>query len=225
MASPQYSSVAGDGDWKAYYKKRQTDVTQLIERITVLENGGVPEADLTEIRSNINDLKQSVKDLQGITYPGTEYDDTEVQQAITNLKKRCTTLENTVLDIKAGIYDDSALRAELLAIKADVVALTGTKADTSTLYDEIAKLKAEGYDTTELEQKIKDIVSKIDGDFSSVSYQQQVNDMLEQWKNRSGPFAEIFSRLNALEHGDSGQPCANKSEIAAIKQRLEAAGI
>ena len=102
MAYPQYSSVGGDGDCKAYYKKRQTDIKQLIERITILENGGVPETDLTEIRSNINDLKQDVKDLQNATYPGTDYDDTEVQQAIVNLKKHCTNLENKMLEVLAS---------------------------------------------------------------------------------------------------------------------------
>ncbi len=223
MAYPQYSAAGGDGDWKAYYKKKQTDVKQLIERITILENGGVPEADLTEIRSNINDLKQSVKDLQGITYPGTDYDDTEVQQAIVNLKKRCTNLENKMLEVIAST-DVASIKADMLNLRADVTALAGTKADESTLYAEIDKLKALGYDTKELEEKIKDIVKELP-ESGEVTINQQLINIAEQWNNKSGPFAEIFSRLDALEHGSSGQPCQNKSEIAAIKQRLEAAGI
>jgi len=223
MAYPQYSAAGGDGDWKAYYKKKQTDVKQLIERITILENGGVPEADLTEIRSNINDLKQSVKDLQGITYPGTDYDDTEVQQAIVNLKKRCTNLENKMLEVIAST-DVASIKADMLNLRADVTALAGTKADESTLYAEIDKLKALGYDTKELEEKIKDIVKELP-ESGEVTINQQLISITEQWNNKSGPFAEIFSRLDALEHGSSGQPCQNKSEIAAIKQRLEAAGI
>lgn len=223
MAYPQYSAAGGDGDWKAYYKKKQTDVKQLIERITILENGGVPEADLTEIRSNINDLKQSVKDLQGITYPGTDYDDTEVQQAIVNLKKRCTNLENKMFEVIAST-DVASIKADMLNLRADVTALAGTKADESTLYAEIDKLKALGYDTKELEEKIKDIVKELP-ESGEVTINQQLISITEQWNNRSGPFAEIFSRLDALEHGSSGQPCQNKSEIAAIKQRLEAAGI
>lgn len=223
MAYPQYSAAGGDGDWKAYYKKKQTDVKQLIERITILENGGVPEADLTEIRSNINDLKQSVKDLQGITYPGTDYDDTEVQQAIVNLKKRCTNLENKMLEVIAST-DVASIKADMLNLRADVTALAGTKADESTLYAEIDKLKALGYDTKELEEKIKDIVKELP-ESGEVTINQQLINITEQWNNKSGPFAEIFSRLDALEHGSSGQPCQNKSEIAAIKQRLEAAGI
>ena len=154
MAYPQYSSVGGDGDWKAYYKKRQTDIKQLIERITILENGGVPETDLTEIRSNINDLKQDVKDLQNVTYPGTDYDDTEVQQAIVNLKKRCTNLENKMLEVLAST-DVANIKAEILSLHADITLLNGTKADEATLYEEIDKLKALGYDTKELEDKIK----------------------------------------------------------------------
>ena len=223
MAYPQYSSVGGDGDWKAYYKKRQTDIKQLIERITILENGGVPETDLTEIRSNINDLKQDVKDLQNVTYPGTDYDDTEVQQAIVNLKKRCTNLENKMLEVLAST-DVANIKAEILSLHADITSLKGTKADEATLYEEIDKLKALGYDTKELEDKIKDIVKELP-EQGEITVNQQLTNIAEQWKNRTGPFAEIFSRLDALEHGNSGQPCQNKSEIAIIKQRLEAAGI
>ena len=223
MAYPQYSSVGGDGDWKAYYKKRQTDIKQLIERITILENGGVPETDLTEIRSNINDLKQDVKDLQNVTYPGTDYDDTEVQQAIVNLKKRCTNLENKMLEVLAST-DVANIKAEILSLHADITSLNGTKADEATLYEEIDKLKALGYDTKELEDKIKDIVKELP-EQGEITINQQLINIAEQWKNRTGPFAEIFSRLDALEHGNSGQPCQNKNEIAIIKQRLEAAGI
>lgn len=223
MAYPQYSSVGGDGDWKAYYKKRQTDIKQLIERIAVLENGGIPETDLTEIRSNINDLKQKVKDLQNVTYPGTDYDDTEVQQAIVNLKKRCTQLENKMLEVLAST-DVANIKAEILSLHADITSLNGTKADEATLYEEIDKLKALGYDTKELEDKIKDIVKELP-EQGGTTVNQQITNITEQWNNRTGPFAEIFSRLDALEHGNSGQPCQNKSEIAAIKQRLEAAGI
>ena len=223
MAYPQYSSVGGDGDWKAYYKKKQTEVKQLIERITVLENGGIPETDLTEIRSNINDLKQKVKDLQNVTYPGTDYDDTEVQQAIVNLKKRCTNLENKMLEVLAST-DVTNIKAEMLSLQADITSLKGTKADEATLYEEIDKLKALGYDTKELEEKIKNIVKKLP-EQGEITINQQLINIAEQWKNKTGLFAEIFSRLNALEHGDSGQPCQNKSEIAIIKQRLEAAGI
>ena len=223
MAYPQYSSVGGDGDWKAYYKKRQTDVKQLIERITILENGGVPETDLTEIRSNINDLKQDVKDLQNVTYPGTDYDDTEVQQAIVNLKKRCTQLENKMLEVLAST-DVANIKAEMLSLRADITSLKGTKADEATLYEEIDKLKALGYDTKELEDKIKDIVKELP-EQGEITINQQLINIAEQWKNRTGPFAEIFSRIDALEHGNSGQPCQNKTEIAIIKQRLEAAGI
>ena len=223
MAYPQYSSACGDGDWKAYYKKRQTDIKQLIERITILENGGVPETDLTEIRSNINDLKQDVKDLQNVTYPGTDYDDTEVQQAIVNLKKRCTNLENKMLEVLAST-DVANIKAEILSLHADITSLNGTKADEATLYEEIDKLKALGYDTKELEDKIKDIVKELP-EQGEITVNQQLTNIAEQWKNRTGPFAEIFSRLDALEHGNSGQPCQNKNEIAIIKQRLEAAGI
>lgn len=223
MAYIQYSSVGGDGDWKAYYKKRQTDVKQLIERITILENGGVPETDLTEIRSSINDLKQNVKDLQNITYPGTDYDDTEVQQAIVNLKKRCTNLENKMLEVLAST-DVANIKAEILSLHADITSLKGTKADEATLYEEIDKLKALGYDTKELEDKIKNIVKELP-EQGEITVNQQLINITEQWKNKTGPFAEIFSRLDALEHGSSGAPCQNKSEIAAIKQRLEAAGI
>ena len=223
MAYPQYSSVGGDGDWKAYYKKRQTDIKQLIERITVLENGGVPETDLTEIRSNINDLKQDVKDLQNVTYPGTDYDDTEVQKAIVNLKKRCTQLENKMLEVLAST-DVANIKAEILNLHADITSLNGTKADEATLYEEIDKLKALGYDTKELEDKIKNIVKELP-EQGEITVNQQLTNIAEQWKNRTGPFAEIFSRIDALEHGNSGQPCQNKTEIANIKQRLEAAGI
>ena len=223
MAYPQYSSVGGDGDWKAYYKKRQTDIKQLIERITILENGGVPETDLTEIRSNINDLKQDVKDLQNVTYPGTDYDDTEVQQAIVNLKKRCTNLENKMLEVLAST-DVANIKAEILSLHADITSLNGTKADEATLYEEIDKLKALGYDTKELEDKIKDIVKELP-EQGEITVNQQLTNIAEQWKNKTGPFAEIFSRLDALECGNSGQPCQNKNEIAIIKQRLEAAGI
>lgn len=223
MAYPQYSSVGGDGDWKAYYKKRQTDVKQLIERITVLENGGIPETDLTEIRSNINDLKQDVRDLQNVTYPGTDYDDTEVQQAIVNLKKRCTQLENKMLEVLAST-DVANIKAEILSLHADITSLNGTKADEATLYEEIDKLKALGYDTKELEDKIKNIVKELP-EQGGITVNQQITNITEQWNNRTGPFAEIFSRLDALEHGNSGQPCQNKNEIAIIKQRLEAAGI
>lgn len=223
MAYPQYSSVGGDGDWKAYYKKRQTDVKQLIERITILENGGVPETDLTEIRSSINDLKQDVKDLQNVTYPGTDYDDTEVQQAIVNLKKRCTQLENKMLEVLAST-DVANIKAEILSLHADITSLNGTKADKASLYEEIDKLKALGYDTKELEDKIKDIVKELP-EQGEITVNQQLINIAEQWENKTGPFAEIFSRLDALERGNSGVPCQNKSEIAAIKQRLEAAGI
>lgn len=223
MAYPQYSSVGGDGDWKAYYKKRQTDIKQLIERITVLENGGVPETDLTEIRSNINDLKQKVKDLQNVTYPGTDYDDTEVQQAIVNLKKRCTNLENKMLEVLAST-DVANIKAEMLSLRADITSLNGTKADKASLYEEIDKLKALGYDTKELEDKIKNIVKELP-EQGGTTVNQQITNITEQWNNRTGPFAEIFSRLDALENGNSGQPCQNKNEIAIIKQRLEAAGI
>lgn len=223
MAYPQYSSVGGDGDWKAYYKKKQTDVKQLIERITVLENGGIPETDLTEIRSNINDLKQKVKDLQNVTYPGTDYDDTEVQQAIVNLKKRCTQLENKMLDVLAST-DVANIKAEMLSLHADITSLKGTKADEATLYEEIDKLKALGYDTKELEDKIKNIIRELP-EQGEVTLDQQLINIAEQWNNRTGPFAEIFSRIDALEKGNSGQPCQNKSEITHIKQRLEAAGI
>ena len=223
MAYPQYSSVGGDGDWKAYYKKRQTDIKQLIERITILENGGVPETDLTEIRSSINDLKQDVKDLQNVTYPGTDYDDTEVQQAIVNLKKRCTQLENKMLEVLAST-DVANIKAEMLSLRADITSLNGTKADKASLYEEIDKLKALGYDTKELEDKIKDIVKELP-EQGEITVNQQLINIAEQWKNKTGPFAEIFSRLDALEHGNSGQPCQNKNEIAAIKQRLEATGI
>lgn len=222
MAYPQYSSVGGDGDWKAYYKK-QTDIKQLIERITVLENGGIPETDLTEIRSNINDLKQKVKDLQNVTYPGTDYDDTEIQQAIVNLKKRCTQLENKMLEVLAST-DVANIKAEMLSLRADITSLKGTKADEATLYEEIDKLKALGYDTKELEDKIKNIVKELP-EQGEITINQQLINIAEQWKNRTGLFAEIFSRLTALENGNSGQPCQNKSEIAIIKQRLEAAGI
>lgn len=223
MAYPQYSSVGGDGDWKAYYKKRQTDIKQLIERITILENGGVPETDLTEIRSSINDLKQDVKDLQNVTYPGTDYDDTEVQQAIVNLKKRCTQLENKMLEVLAST-DVANIKAEMLSLRADITSLNGTKADKASLYEEIDKLKALGYDTKELEDKIKNIIEELP-EQGEITVNQQLINIAEQWKNKTGPFAEIFSRLDALEHGNSGAPCQNKSEIAAIKQRLEAAGI
>lgn len=223
MAYPQYSSVGGDGDWKAYYKKRQTDIKQLIERITILENGGVPETDLTEIRSSINDLKQDVKDLQNVTYPGTDYDDTEVQQAIVNLKKRCTQLENKMLEVLAST-DVANIKAELLSLRADITSLNGTKADKASLYEEIDKLKALGYDTKELEDKIKNIIEELP-EQGEITVNQQLISITEQWKNKTGPFAEIFSRLDALENGNSGQSCQNKSEIAAIKQRLEAAGI
>lgn len=223
MTYPQYSSVGGDGDWKAYYKKRQTDVKQLIERITVLENGGVPETDLTEIRSSINDLKQDVKDLQNVTYPGTDYDDTEVQQAIVNLKKRCTQLENKMLEVLAST-DVANIKAEMLSLHADITSLNGTKADKASLYEEIDKLKALGYDTKELEDKIKNIIEELP-EQGETTLNQQLISIAQQWENKTGPFAEIFSRLDALEHGNSGQPYQNKSEIAAIKQRLEAAGI
>ena len=223
MAYPQYSSVGGDGDWKAYYKKRQTAIKQLIERITILENGGVPETDLTEIRSNINDLKQDVKDLQNVTYPGTDYDDTEVQQAIVNLKKRCANLENKMLEVLAST-DVANIKAEILSLHADITSLNGTKADEATLYEEIDKLKEIDYENKEIEDKIKDIVKGLP-EQGEITVNQQLTNIAEQWNNRAGPFAEIFSRLDALEHGNSGQPCQNKNEIAIIKQRLEAAGI
>lgn len=194
MAYPQYSSVGGDGDWKAYYKKRQTDIKQLIERITTLENGGVPETDLTEIRSSINDLK-----------------------------KRCTQLENKMLEVLAST-DVTNIKAEMLSLRADITSLNGTKADKASLYEEIDKLKALGYDTKELEDKIKNIIEELP-EQGEITVNQQLISITEQWKNKTGPFAEIFSRLDALEYGNSGQPCQNKSEIAAIKQRLEAAGI
>lgn len=161
--------------------------------------------------------------MQNVTYPGTDYDDTEVQQAIVNLKKRCTQLENKMLEILAST-DVANIKAEMLSLRADVTSLAGTKADEATLYEEIDKLKALGYDTKELEDKIKNIIKELP-EQGEVTLNQQIINMTEQWNNRTGPFAEIYSRLNALEHGDSGQPCQNKSEIASIKQRLEAAGI
>ena len=161
--------------------------------------------------------------MQNVTYPGTDYDDTEVQQAIVNLKKRCTNLENKMLEVLAST-DVANIKAEMLSIHADITSLKGTKADEATLYEEIDKLKALGYDTKELEDKIKDIVKELPEQGETTVNQQLIN-ITEQWKNRTGPFAEIFSRLDALEHGNSGQPCQNKNEIAIIKQRLEAAGI
>lgn len=120
--------------------------------------------------------------------------------------------------------DVANIKAKMLSLQADITSLKGTKADEAMLYEEIDKLKALGYDTKELEDKIKNIIKELP-EQGEITINQQLINIAEQWKNKTGPFAEIFSRLNALEHGDSGQPCQNKSEIAAIKQRLEAAGI
>lgn len=51
--------------------------------------------------------------------------------------------------------DVANIKAKMLSLQADITSLKGTKADEAILYEEIDKLKALGYDTKELEDKIK----------------------------------------------------------------------
>ena len=112
----------------------------------------------------------------------------------------------------------------VLDAQSNILLLAGTKADAEEVNNQIAVLKEMGYDTTELENKIKQIMNQLPEN-GQVTIDQQVINMAQQWSNRTGPLAEIFSRLDALERGASGAPCQNAQEIQVIKQCLSAAGL
>lgn len=213
-----YNAVLGDGDWKSYYAKRKQQAGEAY--------------DDTEIRSEIADLQKKIDNIQLPDSSDTSsYDDTKIwenvntaKDDIKKCKQRIQALETKVKNITANGYDDSELRAMVLDAQSNILLLSGTKADAEEVNSQIAALKEMGYDTTELESKIKQIMNQLPED-GQVTIDQQVINMAQQWSNRTGPLAEIFSRLDALERGASGAPCQNAQEIQVIKQRLSAAGI
>lgn len=213
-----YNAVLGDGDWKSYYAKRKQQAGEAY--------------DDTEIRSEIADLQKKIDNIQLPDSSDTSsYDDTKIwenvntaKDDIKKCKQRIQALETKVKNITANGYDDSELRAMVLDAQSNILLLSGTKADAEEVNSQIAALKEMGYDTTELESKIKQIMNQLPED-DQVTIDQQVINMTQQWSNRTGPLAEIFSRLDALERGASGAPCQNAQEIQVIKQRLSAAGI
>lgn len=213
-----YNAVLGDGDWKSYYAKRKQQAGEAY--------------DDTEIRSEIADLQKKIDNIQLPDSSDTSsYDDTKIwenvntaKDDIKKCKQRIQALETKVKNITANGYDDSELRAMVLDAQSNILLLSGTKADAEEVNSQIAALKEMGYDTTELESKIKQIMNQLPED-DQVTIDQQVINMAQQWSNRTGPLAEIFSRLDALERGASGAPCQNAQEIQVIKQRLSAAGI
>lgn len=213
-----YNAVLGDGDWKSYYAKRKQQAGEAY--------------DDTEIRSEIADLQKKIDNIQLPDSSDTSsYDDTKIwenvntaKDDIKKCKQRIQALETKVKNITANGYDDSELRAMVLDAQSNILLLSGTKADAEEVNSQIAALKEMGYDTTELESKIKQIMNQLPED-GQVTINQQVINMAQQWSNRTGPLAEIFSRLDALERGTSGAPCQNAQEIQVIKQRLSAAGI
>lgn len=213
-----YNAVFGDGDWKSYYAKRKQQAGEAY--------------DDTEIRSEIADLQKKIDNIQLPDSSDTSsYDDTKIwenvntaKDDIKKCKQRIQALETKVKNITANGYDDSELRAMVLDAQSNILLLSGTKADAEEVNSQIAALKEMGYDTTELESKIKQIMNQLPEN-GQVTIDQQVINMAQQWSNRTGPLAEIFSQLDALERGASGAPCQNAQEIQVIKQRLSAAGI
>lgn len=212
-----YNAVLGDSDWKSYYAKRKQQAGEAY--------------DDTEIRAELAALEKKIDSIQLPDSSTYSYDDTAIwedvntaKNDIKKCKQRIQALETSIENINANGYDDSELRAMVLAAQSDILLLAGTKADAEEVNSQIAALKEMGYDTTDLESKINQIISQLPDD-GQVTINQQVIDMLQQWSNRTGPLAEIFSRLSALECGASGAPCQNAQEIQVIKQRLSAAGL
>ena len=213
-----YNAVLGDGDWKSYYAKRKQQAGK--------------SYDDTAIRAELAALEKKIDSIQLPDSSDTpSYDDTalweDVNTAKDDIKKykqRIQALEAKINNITANGYDDSELRAMVLDAQSNILLLAGTKADAEEVNNQIAALKEMGYDTTELENKIKQIMNQLPED-GQVTIDQQVINMAQQWSNCTGPLAEIFSRLDALERGASGAPCQNAQEIQVIKQRLSAAGI
>lgn len=213
-----YNAVLGDGDWKSYYAKRKQQAGEVY--------------DDTEIRAEITALEKKIDSIQLPDSSNTSsYDDTKIwedvntaKDDIKKCKQRIQALETKVKNITANGYDDSELRAMVLDAQSNILLLSGTKADAEDVNSQIAALKEMGYDTTELENKIKQVMNQLPED-GNVTIDQQVISIAQQWSNRTGLFAEIFSRLDALERGASGAPCQNAQEIQVIKQRLSAAGI
>lgn len=213
-----YNAVLGDGDWKSYYAKRKQQAGEAY--------------DDTEIRAEITALEKKIDSIQLPDSSNTSsYDDTKIwedvntaKDDIKKCKQRIQALETKVKNITANGYDDSELRAMVLDAQSNILLLSGTKADAEDVNSQIAALKEMGYDTTELENKIKQVMNQLPED-GNVTIDQQVISIAQQWSNRTGLFAEIFSRLDALERGASGVPCQNAQEIQVIKQRLSAAGI
>lgn len=213
-----YNAVLGDGDWKSYYAKRKQQAGKAY--------------DDTEIRAELAALEKKIDSIQLPDSSDTpSYDDTALwedvniaKDDINKCKQRIQALETKVKNITTNGYDDSELRAMVLDAQSNILLLAGTKADAEEVNNQIAALKEMGYDTTELENKIKQIMNQLPED-GQVTIDQQVINMAQQWSNCTGPLAEIFSRLDALERGASGAPCQNAQEIQVIKQRLSAAGI
>ena len=213
-----YNAVLGDGDWKSYYAKRKQQAGKAY--------------DDTEIRAELAALEKKIDSIQLPDSSDTpSYDDTALWEDVNTAKddtKKCKqriqALEAKINNITANGYDDSELRAMVLDAQSNILLLAGTKADAEEVNNQIAALKEMGYDTTELENKIKQIMNQLPED-GQVTIDQQVINMAQQWSNCTGPLAEIFSRLDALERGASGAPCQNAQEIHVIKQRLSAAGI
>lgn len=214
-----YTAVLGDGDWKSYYAKRKQQVGKAYDDTEI-------RAELAALEKKIDSIK--LPDSSGST---SSYDDTAIwedvntaKDDIKKCKQRIQALEAKINNITANGYDDSELRAMVLDAQSNILLLAGTKADAEEVNNQIAALKEMGYDTTELENKIKQIMNQLPED-GQVTINQQVINMVQQWSNCTGPLAEIFSRLDALERGASGAPCQNAQEIQAIKQRLSAAGL
>lgn len=181
---------------------KQQTCKKKIDNIQLPDSSDTSSYDDTKIWENVNTAKDDIK----------------------KCKQRIQALETKVKNITANGYDDSELRAMVLDAQSNILLLSGTKADAEEVNSQIAALKEMGYDTTELESKIKQIMNQLPED-GQVTIDQQVINMAQQWSNRTGPLAEIFSRLDALERGASGAPCQNAQEIQVIKQRLSAAGI
>lgn len=214
-----YNAVLGDGDWKSYYAKRKQQAGKAYDDTEI-------RAELAALEKKVDSIK--LPDSSGST---SSYDDTAIWEDVNIAKddiKKCKqhiqALEAKIKNITANGYDDSELRAMVLDAQSNILLLAGTKADAEEVNNQIAALKEMGYDTTELENKIKQIMNQLPED-GQVTIDQQVINMAQQWSNRTGPLAEIFSRLDALERGASGAPCQNAQEIQVIKQCLSAAGL
>lgn len=191
---------------------------------------------VNSIATNRSAIDANTEAIANINVTGG-YDDTDIRKRLKELDKEYdkkfdmvngridTEVLPRIVALENISYDDTKAAQDFAELKVQVLELSGSVTDKTDeiteLREQLAALKASGYDTTELEQRIKAIETgniNNGGNSTLTSIQMQLDNINE---GRSGITAQLSSKVSALENGSSGAVASNRSEIESVKQRVD----